>query len=67
MSFLLNIFNFTTQEELQSRIYELEKKKKELCEEIDELNRELSKAEDLVESLKKFVIFLMERDNEKEC
>ena len=66
MSWFSNIFNITTQEELRTKIFDLENKKKELCEEIDELNRELTKAEELVGSLKKFVIFLMERDNEKE-
>ena len=66
MSWFSNIFDITTRGELRTRIFDLERKKKELEEEVDELNCELAKAEDLVESLKKVVIFLLERDSEKE-
>ena len=65
MSWFLKIFNITLREELWSKIYELEKRKKELEEEVDELECELSKAEDLAESWKScFFIFMK---NEGEC
>ena len=65
MSWFFNIFNITTREELQSKICELEKRKKELEEEIDELNRELTKAEDLADSWKSCFFILVK--NEKGC
>ena len=66
MSWFFNIFNITPrEEELQSKIYKLEKIKKDLEEEIDELNRELTKAEELAESWRSCFFILVK--NEKEC